>query len=163
ARTQHRLLERRCTTRGSRHGALVDHCPRPSAPAILRDTQGRVAASGAEPRPDLASALGRGGAARASSAAPAHLGTHPSLRGQLVRSERSVLGRVADGLLLPVRLWLLAPEAQGDGEPLAAARTDLGGRASVACARLRTVAEHRSLVRRILRKALHMKTSRPAS
>src|SRR4051812_42725732 len=121
--------------------ALADRDRR--APCPFRGTAALAA------RPALLAAAGAlRQPARGASAAQERVALHPSLRGQLERLRRPVLGRAADGPRLHAHLRAELPAAQGLGEPLDAARADVGRRARPPQRpRLHALAEHRSLLR----------------
>src|SRR6266516_5947884 len=82
------------------------------------------------------------------SAAQTPVALHPPLRRRLERSESAVLRRPADGSQLPASVWRRPALTQGDGEPLDAARADVGCRACAPCrSRVLSLAEHGALLR----------------
>jgi len=72
---------------------------------------------------------------------------HPSLRGCLERSWRSVLRRIADGLLLPVDVWEGVPPSMGHSRSLADMGTVTSRTERIQGARLVAVAQYCPYVR----------------
>ncbi len=155
------VLERRGEPRASCDEALAYDRARHSTAAVGRPAPDSFSAGRAARRPRVAPARGRRVAGRAPPAEAPGLELHPPLRGQLDGSERTVLGRSPDGLLLPERLRPLAPAAQGNRRPLDAAPADLGRREGVAGPRFLALAEHGSRLRRVLETPVISRQSGP--